>query len=171
MLPSMRASVPVLKLTTLAVLLGCGGGGGGGTPLTNPPKLLVSGTQLAAGQTRGELEIGMASEGDGPVLVQLDLRTDPERIRLTSDPVPLQGEARSGTVGPGRYRLLLGDTRTARSPLTLTTGTVARIPFEVLAPGQPAVVEVFAEAVLAADAAGKTAPIDAPRSPALIEIR
>ncbi len=171
MLLAMRALVSVLGLAFLAAQSSCGGGGGGGSSLTNPPKLLLSGTTLAAGQTAGELEIGVASEGKGPVLLQLDLRTDPERIRLAAAPVPVQGDARSGPVGPGRYRLVLGDTGTAQEPRTLSTGAVARIPFEIVGPTTPDVVEVWAEAVLAADASGAEAPIDAPGSPALIEIR
>jgi hypothetical protein len=158
-------------MTLLATLAACGGGGGGGAPLANPPKLLVGGVQLAAGETSGELEIGVASDGPGPVLVQLDLRTDPERVRIGGEPIALQGEARSGPVGPGHYRVVLGDPRTARDPRFLSTGTVARIPFELVGSVTPSVIEVWAEAVQAADAKGENAPIDAPGSPALIEIR
>lgn len=171
MLLSMRASARVRTMALLTALAACGGGGGGGAPLVNPAKLLVGGARLAAGETSGELEIGVASDGTGPVLVQLDLRTDPERVRLGADPIALQGEARSGPLGPGRYRLVLGDPRTAQEPRTLSTGTVARIPFELVGSGSPSVIEVWAEDVQAADAKGETAPIDAPGSPALIEIR
>lgn len=171
MLRTMRAPNPLLYLASTVALVGCGGGGGGGTPLVNPAKLLLSGASLAAGQTEGEIEIGIASEGPGPILVQLDLRTDPERIRLLPNPTPLQGDVRSGPIGPGRYRLVLGDSRTAREPNALGTGAVARVPFEVVSGQGPAVVEVFAEAALAADATGKTAPLDAPGAPARIEIR
>ena len=171
MLLAMRALNPLLSLASTVALVGCGGGGGGGTPLVNPAKLLVSGASLAAGQTEGEIEIGIASDGGGPTLVQLDLRADPERIRLLPNPTPLQGEARSGPIGPGRYRLVLGDARTAREPNARGTGVVARVPFEVVPGTGPAVVEVFAEAALAADATGKPTPIDAPGAPARIELR
>lgn len=160
MLPPMLRSRTVWLLLTCAA---CGGGGGGGAPLGNPPRLLLNDVVVPPGATGAQLELGLAADSPPPTMVQVDLVTDPARIRLRPDVsaiAPLV-DLDADLVEPGRLRLVFGDGSSRTGPATLPTGALVRIPFEVVAGAGPGVVEVRAEQQIGSDAVGDDADVDA----------
>jgi hypothetical protein len=163
-----------LPIPALAFLLACGGGGGGGgTPLQNPPRIVLADVDVPAGQVRGTIDLGVAAEGEAPVLVQLDLVADPARIRFGNEVEALSGiaTAEAGLVEPGRLRIVFGDATRKDAPQKLPTGAVVRVPFEALVLDRPASVEVRVEGILASDAVGSEETVDQAGPTATIRLR
>jgi len=139
----------------------CGGGGGGGTPLQNPPQLLLTDVDVPPGVSSGTLDLGLASEKVPPTMIQVDLVTDPTRIRLRPDVTMIADvfDLDAGLIEPGRLRVVFGDATTKDAPPALPVGALVRIPFDVVAGASSGVVEVRAEQPLASGEAGEGADL------------
>ncbi len=162
---SPRPAGPLLPVFLCLALLpaACGGGGGGGAPAALP-RLELRDASFASGADTVELPVIFAAAGEvQPSLIQFELVTDGAALDFTGEVTPAQGveTVAAQRLGPGRLRVVLGDTASADAPRVLPDGALLTA---ALRRGPSAVagtpVEVRLEAYRAADAAGAEAGLD-----------
>ena len=112
--------------------------------------------EIEAGTNESSLELEFRTLEVPPPLMQLDVVTDPSRIRFRPDVTGMAATptVRAGIIAPGRIRILLGDALSPAAATPVPNGSLASIPFELL-PGPPASIPVWVESVVVSDPTGE----------------
>lgn len=168
----MRSSLVIL---TALLLAGCGGAGSGhgtapadpgsargGTsgPTGGPGKIRstvqVIDVEVEAGSAESTLEVEFQTLEVPPTLLQLDVVSDPTRVRFRPEVTRIAAlrTLHAGVVEPGRIRLVLGDAVSPAPGGHLESGSLASIPFELL-PGPAGSIPVWVESVISSDPTGE----------------
>jgi hypothetical protein len=143
-----------------SVQRGQGPTGGAAGPAGSADKLRstvqVIDVEMEAGAAESTLELEFQTLEAPPTLLQLDVVSDPTRVRFRPDVSRIAAMAtlHAGVIAPGRIRLVLGD---ALSPIPggrLVSGSLASIPFELL-PGPAGSIPVWVESVISSDPTGE----------------
>lgn len=152
-----RTSGPAIPPTPSG---GSGGGGAQSGPVGDPGKVRstvhVVDVEVEPGESESSLQLEFQTLEVPPTLMQLDIVTDPNRVRFRPDVTRIAAisTVRAGVIAPGRIRLVLGDARSPAPATPVPTGSLASIPFELL-PGPPASIPVWIESVVVSDPTGE----------------
>jgi hypothetical protein len=171
----MRSTLPMLLVVWLA---SCGGADVRGEPHTDDaagllgargrsagpvgdgPKLRstvqVVDLEIEAGAAESALQLDFQALEAAPILLQLDVVSDPSRIRFRPDVTRIAAlpTVRAGVIEPGRLRIILGDATSPSTPEPIESGSLASIPFDLL-PGPPGSIPVWVESIVASDPTGE----------------